>query len=115
MLHFSVAHDNTHSMQRITTEVLPLHGEHPQGKPRALLHEAEVHILTFSDGKRRVSEVESYQLSRELAKEAAGHGAIEEGALIAHSIHQCDGLGGIGRAHDLNDTGAKGKETCQIR
>lgn len=87
----------------------------PRGKHRALLHEAEAHVLTFSDGERRVSEVESYQLSGELAKEVAGHGAIEEGALIAHSIHQCDGLGGIGRAHDLNDTGAKGKETCQIR
>lgn len=87
----------------------------PRENHRALLHEAEAHVLTFSDGERRVSEVESYQLSRELAKEAAGHGAVEEGALIAHSIHQGDGLGGIGRAHDLNDTGAKGKETCQIR
>lgn len=66
-------------------------------------------ILTLSNGERRVGEVEPYQLGRELAEEAAGHGAIEEGAPIGHRVHQGDRLGGVGRAHDLNGHGRKGE------
>lgn len=66
-------------------------------------------ILTFSNGERRIGEVESHQLSRELAEEAAGDGAVEECALIAHDVHQGDCLGGIGRAHNLNQHRRKGE------
>lgn len=109
---FSLAQGNTRQHNRGSSI---LWRKISKGNHRALLHEAVVHVLTFSDGEWRVGEVESHQLSRELAKEAAGDSTVEERTLIAHSIHQCDGLGGIGRAHDLNDTGAKGKEIGQIR
>lgn len=66
-------------------------------------------ILTFGDGERRVGEVEPHQLSGELAEEAAGHGAVEEGASIAHHVHQGDCLGGVGRAHHLNRHRRKGE------
>lgn len=59
-------------------------------------------ILTFGNGERRVGEVEPNQLSRELAEEAAGDRAVEEGAPIANHIHQSDSLGGVGCAHHLN-------------
>lgn len=62
----------------------------------------DVVILTFSNGERRVGEVEPHQLSRELAEEAAGHCAVEERAPIAHHIHQDDCLRGVGRAHNLS-------------
>lgn len=66
-------------------------------------------ILTFGDGERRVGEVEPNQLSRELAEEAAGDRAVEEGAPIAHHVHQGDCLGGIGCAHNLNQHRRKGE------
>lgn len=66
-------------------------------------------ILTFGNGERRVGEVEPHQLSRELAEEAAGDGAIEEGAPIAHHVYQGDCLGSVGRAHNLNRHRRKGE------
>lgn len=72
-------------------------------------------ILTFGNGERRVREVEPNQLSRQLAEEAAGDRAVEEGAPVAHHVHQGDRLGGAGCAHNLNRTGGKGSETCHIR
>lgn len=109
---FSVAPDNTTQQRLFCFVEKDPQGETP-GPPCVRLWRA--HVLTFSDGEWRVGEVESHQLGRELAEEAAGHGAVEERALVAHRIHQRDGLGGVGRAHDLNDMGAKGKETGQIR
>lgn len=66
-------------------------------------------ILTFRDGERRVGEVEPHQLSGELAEEAAGHGAVEEGASVGHHVHQGDCLGGVGCAHHLNGHRRKGE------
>lgn len=76
-------------------------GDRPQGSNNTAPG-ADVPVLTFGNGERRVGEVESHQLCRELAQEAAGHRAIEERALIAHDVHQGDGLGGVGCAHNLN-------------
>lgn len=76
-------------------------------KTAASLYDGD--ILTFGNGERRVGEVEAHQLSRELAEEAAGDGAIEEGAPIAHHVHQGDCLGGVGRAHNLDRHRRKGK------
>lgn len=66
-------------------------------------------ILTFGDGERWVGEVEPHQFSGELAEEAAGHGAVEEGASVGHHVHQGDCLGGVGRAHHLNGHRRKGE------
>lgn len=72
-------------------------------------------VLTFGNGERRVGEVESHQLGRELAEEAAGHGAIEERAVVAHDVHQGDGLGGVGRAHDLSGHRRRGEGDLPIK
>lgn len=77
------------------------------GKMAESLH--GVDILTFSNGERRVGEVEPHQLSRELPEEAAGHGAVEDGAAVAHHIHQGDCLGGVGCAHNLNGHRREGR------
>lgn len=82
-------------------------GERPPGKPAESQRDGD--ILTFSNGERRVGEVEPHQLSRELAEEAAGDGAIEERAPVGHHVHQGDSLGGVGRAHNLNRHGRKGE------
>ena len=72
-------------------------------------------VLTFGNGERRVSEVEPDQLGRELAEEAAGDRAVEEGASIGHHVHQGDCLRGVGCAHHLNRHGGGRGETHQIR
>lgn len=87
-----------------------LNGQVPREDDRVLQgFKHNSNILTFSNGERRVGEVEPHQLSGELAEEAAGHSAVEEGASIGHHIHQGDCLGGVGRAHHLNGHRRKGE------
>lgn len=84
-------------------------GEGAQEKEEKAASLCGMNILTFGNGEWRVGEVEPNQLSRELAEEAAGDCAIEEGAPIAHYVHQGDSLGGVGCAHNLNRHRRKGE------